>query len=184
VSPAVPVRTRSATLFADAEHSASSPRCNRGATRCDGSTPSVRMHGDEALVVEHLICTQEERVRLPPSPLCLRSVNGIAHALCTAEVRVRLLPEALTLVAQWTERCSAMAEVAGSTPAGRMCGRSSVGGAPGRHPGEARSNRVVRFGDPWCNGEHSELQPRRSGFNSWRICFMLCRGPERLGYLR
>jgi hypothetical protein len=69
-------------------------------------------------------------------------------------VRVRLLPEALTLVAQWTERCSATAEVAGSTPAERMCGRSSVGRAPGRHPGEARATRVARsrFEGPWCNG--------------------------------
>jgi hypothetical protein len=33
---------------------------------------------------------------------------------------------------------------------------------------------------PWCNRKHRELQPRWSGFESWRTCR---RGPERLGYL-
>ena len=89
-----------------------------------------------------------------------------------------------TPVAQWTERCPATAAVAGSTPAGRVTsGRSSVGRAPGFHPGEARSRRVVRsFEGPWCNRKHGELQPRWSGFEPWRAC--LRRGPERLGYLR
>jgi hypothetical protein len=42
----------------------------------------VRLHpsaspGDEALAAERLVCTEEERVRLPPSPpASLRSVNG------------------------------------------------------------------------------------------------------------
>ena len=50
-------------------------------------------------------------------------------------------------------------------------GRSSAGRAPERHSGEARSTRAVRFTGPWCNREHGELQPRESGFESWRACF-------------
>ena len=49
-------------------------------------------------------------------------------------------------------------------------GRSSEGRAPGRHPGEARSIRVVRFTGPWCKRQHGELQPRWSGFDAWRAC--------------
>ena len=76
----------------------------------------------------------------------LRSVNGkhapFVRPRCGFDSCRRLLP---TPVAQWTERCSATAEAAGSTPAGRTTrGRSSDGRAPGRHPGEARSIRVVR----------------------------------------
>ena len=62
----------------------------------------------------------------------------------TACRRLRLL----TPVAQRTERCPATAEAAGSSPAGRVRGRSSVGRAPERHFGEARSNRAVRFRRP------------------------------------
>jgi hypothetical protein len=53
------------------------------------------------------------------------------------------------------ERRDANAEVAGSTPAGRIEG-------------------------PWCKRKHGELQPRWSGFESWRICR---RGPKRSDYL-
>src|SRR5439155_11090744 len=43
----------------------------------------VRLHssalpGDEALVAERLACTEEERVRLPPSPLAHASVVSTA----------------------------------------------------------------------------------------------------------
>ena len=66
-------------------------------------------------------------------------------------------------------------------------GRSSDGRAPGFHPGEARSTRVVRFYSEACGvtAQHRELQPRWSGFESWRACsfsFNDRRGPERLGY--
>jgi hypothetical protein len=55
-------------ICADAEHVASSAGCNPAASGCGGSTPPVRT-GDVAQVEEHLACTEEERVRLPPSPL-------------------------------------------------------------------------------------------------------------------
>ena len=35
--------------------------------------------GDEVLPEEHLACTEEERVRLPPSPLFARSASADAH---------------------------------------------------------------------------------------------------------
>jgi hypothetical protein len=81
--------------------------------------------------------------------LRLRSVSGkhapVVRPRCGFESCRRLLP---TPVAQWTERCPATAAAAGSTPAGRTRsssrGRSSDGRAPGFHPGEARSTRVVR----------------------------------------
>jgi hypothetical protein len=60
--------------------------------------------------------------------------------------------------------------VPGTVPGVEHRGRSSVGRAPERHSGEARSTRVVRFANPWCKWEHSELQPRGSGFESWRVC--------------
>jgi hypothetical protein len=52
-----------------------------------------------------------------------------------------------TPVAQWTERCPATAAAAGSTQPGVLPlprGCSSDARAPGFHPGEARSIRVVR----------------------------------------
>jgi hypothetical protein len=86
--------------------------------------------------------------------LRLRSVNGkhapFVRPRCGFDSCRRLLR---TPVAQRRERCPATAEVAGSSPAGRTTrGRSSEGRAPGRHLGEARSIRVVRFTGPWCNG--------------------------------
>ena len=102
--------------------------------------------GDEALVAERLVFTEEERFISRRLHSSLRSVNGkhapFVRPRCGFDSCRRLLP---TPVAQWTERCSATAEAAGSTPAGRATrGRSSAGRAPGRHPGEARSIRVVR----------------------------------------
>ena len=78
---------------------------------------------------------------------------------------------------------------AGSTPAGGsfICcadvaqhGKST--GAPPRggpfDPGRPLSTGL------WCNRQHGELQPRRSGFDPWRACSTTDRrGPERLGYL-
>src|SRR5262249_39778843 len=81
-----------------------SPRLHRGGA---GSTPAVS--------IDFTRGRSAPAPRIKP-PWCQRQ----ARALCTAEVRVRLLPGALlTPVAQWTERCSATAAVAGSTPAGR-----------------------------------------------------------------
>ena len=135
--------------------------------------PSALTVGDEVLLEEHLACTEEERVRLPPSPSRLRSVNGkhtpFVRPGCGFESCRRL---SRTPVAQRTELRPATTEVAGSNPAGRTrCGRSSAGRAPERHSGEARSIRAVRFEGPWCNRKHGELQPRWSGFESWRVCW-------------
>ena len=109
----------------------SSPRCNRGASRCGGSTPSVRItdidqRGDEAQWQSTSLATR--RCGFDSRRLHRASVVSTAtRALCTAEVRVRLLPEAPP-------------------------GRSSVGRAPERHPGEARSIRAVRFRGLWLSG--------------------------------
>ena len=79
---AVPVRIRSVALpYADAEHPVSSPRCNRGAPRCDGSTPSVRIIARLGMKLSWQsspLAPGRLRVRLPPSPSTrrLRSVNG------------------------------------------------------------------------------------------------------------
>jgi hypothetical protein len=111
--------------------------------------------------------------------LCLRSVNGkhapFVRPRCGFDSCRRLLH---TPVAQRTERCPATAEAAGCRaekepsasprraarnkigrrrcsriqPGVPLGGRSSDGRAPGRHSGEARSIRVVRFTGPWCNG--------------------------------
>jgi hypothetical protein len=88
---------------------------------------------------------------------------------------------ALLRAARAPQHCSARIQTLSDAPRNReACGRSSDGRAPGRHPEEARSIRVVRSRGPWCNRKHRELQPRGSGFESWRTCR---RGPERLGYL-
>ncbi len=90
-----------------------------------------------------------------------------------------------TPVAQRNERCPAMAEDAGSIPAGRL--HADV--AQTEEHRVASPGRPVRSGSsalegPWCNGEHAELQPRWSGFDSWWACLQQDRrGPERLGYL-
>jgi len=104
-------------------------------------------------------------------------------------VQVRILPEAppRTPVAQWTERCPATAAVAGSTPAGRATsrGRSSVGRAPGFHPGETRSIRVVRSRiGLWCNSSMASSNLADPGANpGGPVLNLVRRGPERLGYL-
>ena len=113
---------------------ARAPRLHRGGA---GSTPAVSTSRERGKRRGF------ESLRLHSS---LRSVNGkhapFVRPRCGFDSCRRLLP---TPVAQWTERCSATAEAAGSTPAGRSTrGRSSAGRAPGRHPGEARSIRVVR----------------------------------------
>src|SRR6266851_1671535 len=107
-------------------------------------------------------------------------VSTAARALRTAVAQVRLLTEALFTNARSSEdeHRSAKAVDAGSTPAGRIArGRCFNGRAPGRQPGGARSIRVVRFAffaGLWCNGEHRELQPRWSGFESWWACLSPC----------
>ena len=114
----------------------SSTACNADASRCGGSTPSVRTRG--RALGEHLsFAPSRTRVRFPPSPLRLRSVNGqhapFVRPRCGFNSCRRL---SLTPVAQRTERCSATAVAAGSTPAGRTtCERSSAGRAPERHSG-------------------------------------------------
>src|SRR6476659_798965 len=60
-----------------------------------------------------------------------------------------------------------------------MCGR-----APGRHPGEARSSRAVRFFvSPWCNGRTASSNLAGPGSTPGGFAFNERRGPERLGYL-
>ena len=66
---------------ADARAPVSSAGCNPAASRCGGSTPPVRIPGDEALVAERLACTEEERVRLPPSPSASVVFNGSTRPL-------------------------------------------------------------------------------------------------------
>ena len=147
----------------------------------------------------------------------LRSVSGkhapVVRPKCGFESCRRLLP---TPVAQWTERCPATAAAAGSTPAGRTPhssrGRSSDGRAPGFHPGEARSNRVVRslkargvtqrgwraltspvrvrilaglfLRGRWCNSSIASSNLAGPGANPGRpVLHHVRRGPERLGYL-
>jgi hypothetical protein len=59
----------------------SSPRCKRGASVL-WWFDSIRPHhpGDEALVAERLACNEEERVRLPPSPLFFApALDALAH---------------------------------------------------------------------------------------------------------
>ncbi len=184
---------------------------------------SIDHPGDEALTAEHLVCTEEERVRLPPSPCpppmpalpasardstidtfsphespsrkakrCdgvrrvaaptthASVVSRAARTLRTVAAQVRLLPEALFTNARSSEdeHRRAKAVDAGSTPAGRIArGRCFNGRAPGRQLGGARSIRAVRFAvfaGLWCNGEHRELQPRWSGFESWWACLSPC----------
>ena len=123
---------------------------------------------------ERLACTEEKWVRLPPSPLSrLRSVNGkhapFVRPRCGFDSCRRLLPAP---VAQRRERCSATAEAAGSTPAGRT---TSADVAQWGEHRASNPERPVRAGSsalegPWCKREHGELQPRRSGFESWRAC--------------
>ena len=146
----------------------------------------------------------------------LRSVSGkhapVVRPRCGFESCRRLLP---TPVAQWTERCPATAAAAGSTPAGRTDssrGRSSDGRAPGFHPGEARSIRVVRSlkargvtqrawraltssvrvrilagllpRGRWCNSSIASSNLAGPGANPGRpVLQSHRRGPERLGYL-
>jgi hypothetical protein len=91
-------------------------------------------------------------------------VSRAAHTFRTVAAQVRLLPEAL---------CTRT-----------LFQRQSAGSPARRCPFD--SGRPLAHAGPWCNGEHHELQPRWSGFESWRAC--LCsmhdrRGPERLGYL-
>ena len=111
---------------ADAEHRVSSPRCKRGASRCGGSTPSVRTQfdqGDEALVESTSLATRR-------SGFDSRRLHR-ASVVSTASTR------------------PLYGRGAGSTPAGGSSrGRSSVGRAPERHFGEARSIRAVRFRRP------------------------------------
>jgi hypothetical protein len=117
----------------------------------------------------------------------LRSVNGkhtpFVRPGCGFESCRRLYAP----VAQWTELRPATAEVAGSSPAGRIAstrGRSSAGRASERHSEEARSIRAVRFTGPWCNGSTPSSNLDGPGSNPGGLADPQARrGPERLGYL-
>jgi hypothetical protein len=102
----------------------------------------------------------------------LRSVNGKHAPFVRPRCGFDSCRRLLTLVAQWTERCSATAEDAGSIPAGRA-DRADV--AQSEEHRVASPERPVRtgssaFANSWCKRKHGELQPRRSGFESWRVC--------------
>jgi hypothetical protein len=118
------VRIPPALPLADAEHGRA--HC---AVTAASPTVVVRLHpsasnddrrGDEVLQEEHLACTEEERVRLPPSP-------PFASVVSTASTRplygrgVGSTPAGgfSAPEAQWTEHCLATAAAAGSNPAGR-----------------------------------------------------------------
>jgi hypothetical protein len=121
-----------------------------GAGRLSCSFALDAAPGDVAPVAERLACTEEVRVRLPPSPLH-------ASVVSTASTRplygrgAGSIPAggSLTPVAQWTEPCSATAVRAGSNPAGRIhADVAQTAEHPGRHSGEARSIRAVRSHRP------------------------------------
>ena len=118
----------------------------------DSTRPHSSFHGqgDVAQADERLACNEEDVGSSPTvSTFRLRSVNG-KHA---PFVRPRC----------GFDSCRRLSCVPPR-------GRSSDGRAPERHSGEARSIRVVRFTGLWCKREHDELQPRRSGFETWQAC--------------
>ena len=170
----------------------SSAGCNPVASCCGGSTPPVRTcrfpsvwgcsSSGRAPRLQRGGCRfDSDRLHL-----CLRSVNGkhapFVRPRCGFDSCRRLLH---TPVTQRRERCPAAAEAAGSSPAGRTTrGRSSEGRAPGRHPGEARSIRVVRFTGPWCNGSTTSSNLVGPGSTpGGPAASKDRRGPKRLGYL-
>ena len=134
----------------------SSARCKRVAPRCDGSTPSVRTLGMKLLWKSTSFAPRRSGFDSRRLHFCLRSVNG-KHA---PFVRPRC----------GFDSCRRL-----------LRGRSSVGRARDCHSREARSIRAVRFTGLWCNRQHGELQPRRSGFESWRAC---CARSSRAGAAR
>jgi hypothetical protein len=150
-----------------------------------GGSPAAPDLGDEVLPEERLACTEEERVRLPPSPLtCLRSVNGkhapFVRPRCGFNSCRRLLR---TPVAQRNERCPATAEDAGSIPAGRI--HADV--AHREEHRVASPERPVRDGssaleDSWCNGSTPSSNLGGPGSIPGESAARR-RGPERLGYL-
>jgi hypothetical protein len=96
---------------------------------------------------------------------CLRSVNGkhapFVRPRCGFDSCRRLLRGRSSEGRAWSApACDADSEVV------RLCRATACF----CHSGEARSIRVVRFVGPWCKRQHGELQPRRSGFESWRAC--------------
>jgi hypothetical protein len=131
----------------------SSPRCNRGASRCGGSTPSVRTLGMKLWRQSASLAPRRSGFDSRRLHSSLRSVNG-KH---TPFVRPRC----------GFDSCRRL-----------LRGRSSEGRAPERHSREARSIRVVRFLGPWCKRKHGELQPRRSGFETWRACVHVVTSPS------
>ena len=152
----------------------SSTACNAAASCCGGSTPSVRTVSSGTKLWWQSISLAPRRRRFDSCRLhpCLRSVNGSTRPLYGRG--------AGSIPAGGFSRLDARSSVESTAlirqrplvrlQPGASRGRSSVGRASGRHPGEARSIRVVRSLGPWCNREHGELQPRWSGFESWRAC--------------
>jgi hypothetical protein len=152
----------------------SSAGCNPVALCCGGSTPPVRTswrsrhQGDVAKQDERLACNEEdvgstptvstlaEGLILRPPP-GLRSVNG-KHA---PFVRPRC----------GFDSCRRLSSNA------RMCGCSSGGRAPGRHPGDTRSIRVFRSSQ--ARGVTASIASSNlvgSGFESWRACQFVVAG--------
>jgi hypothetical protein len=107
---------------------ASSPRCNGGARAAVVRPTRPHHSGDEALVAERLACTEEGRVRLPPSPLASVVSTASTRPLYGRGAGSTPAGGFRTPVAQWTERCPATAEAAGSTPAGRTTSRTQLRG--------------------------------------------------------
>ncbi len=161
--------------------SGSSRQQRKSRTSLGGDAPTHRRSGfqqppgDEALTAEHLVCTEEERVRLPPSP-CPPPMPALPASARDSMIDTFSPHYAPSRKAK---RCDGVRRVAAPTtlaplwcqgqhaPFVRLrrrfdsCRRLShadvvsIGRAPGRQPGGARSIRAVRFfsrAGPWCNG--------------------------------
>jgi hypothetical protein len=96
-------------------------------------------------VEEHLACTEEERVRLPPSPLRLRSVNGkhtpFVRPRCGFDSCRRLLC-GRSSAGRESQACG----VSGSTASSNLVGPGSTPGGPAVHDrrGPERLGYLVR----------------------------------------
>jgi hypothetical protein len=167
MSNASPLRLASSTWGRGSDGRA--PRLHRGGA---GSTPAVSivgaaarrtpshrfafLLGDECglclLGLTSLADAGQSRHRRRASHVYASVVSRAARTLRTVAVQVRLLPEALLR--------------------GRRFNRQSAGSPARRCPFD--SGRPLSDAGPWCNGEHHELQPRWSGFESWRACLFRC----------
>jgi hypothetical protein len=107
---------------ADAEHAASSAGCNPVASRCGGSTPPIRTSPGDVAQLGRAPRLQRGRCRFDSDRLHFASVVSTASTRPLYGRGAGSTPAggSQTPVAQWTECCSAKAEVAGSTPAGRI----------------------------------------------------------------